>query len=91
MDLIELLGLFAALFTTVANIPQTIKVIRSGSTKSISAITYSLLFLGMCLWVVYGICKDDFPIILANGIAALLCGIILFIKVVAIIRKQDNE
>jgi MtN3 and saliva related transmembrane protein len=91
MDAIEALGLVAALFTTVANIPQAIKVIRTRSTKSISAVTYSMLFLGMLLWVTYGICKNDLPIILANSVAALLCGIILVIKLIAIIKKTDKN
>ena len=91
MDEIEILGLTAAFLTTVANIPQTIKIIRTRSTKSISAFTYSLLFAGMLLWVVYGICKKDLPIILANGIAALLCGIILVIKLIAIATHNDKD
>jgi MtN3 and saliva related transmembrane protein len=80
MNLIQILGLGAAVLTTAANIPQTIKVIRTGSTKSLSAATYAMLFLGMILWVIYGILREDIPIILANGIAGLLCGIILGMK-----------
>jgi MtN3 and saliva related transmembrane protein len=80
MDEVKVLGLVAAALTTVANIPQTIKVVKTRSTKSISAVTYALLFAGMVLWVVYGVLKTDLPIILANGIAAALCLTILFVK-----------
>ena len=80
MDYIQVLGLAAAFFTTIANIPQAIKVIRTGSTKSLAASTYAMLFLGMALWVVYGVIRKDVPIILANAIAGLLCGIILSMK-----------
>jgi MtN3 and saliva related transmembrane protein len=80
MDYIQALGLGAAFFTTIANIPQTIKVIRTGSTKSLAASTYAMLFLGMALWVAYGIIREDIPVILANAIAGILCGIILFMK-----------
>jgi len=79
--MIQLLGLAAAVFTTAANIPQTIKVIKTKSTKSLSAATYAMLFVGMLLWVIYGVLREDVPIILANSIAGLLCGIILFMKV----------
>jgi len=90
MDYTEALGLLAAFFTTVANIPQAIKVIKTRDVKSISAATYSMLFIGMLLWVVYGIIKDDFPIILANSIAAALCGVILIMKIIC--RKTpDND
>ncbi|WP_294820230.1 SemiSWEET transporter [uncultured Flavobacterium sp.] len=80
MDYIEALGLAAAFFTTVANVPQAIKVIRTGSTKSLSAPTYAMLFIGLVMWTVYGFIRTDLPVILGNIIAAALCGIILSIK-----------
>jgi MtN3 and saliva related transmembrane protein len=83
MDYVQLLGLLAAIFITGANIPQVLKVIKTRSTKSLSTATYSLLFTGGLLWVVYGIMRQDIPIILANAISAILCGIILFIKLLA--------
>lgn len=81
MDATEALGLAAAFFTTVANIPQAVKVIRTRSTKSLSARTYALLFTGLVIWVVYGFLINDLPVILGNIVAATLCGIILFYKV----------
>jgi len=91
MDDVEILGLVAAAFTTIANIPQTIKIVKTRSTKSISAITYAMLFVGMVLWVVYGIIKTDLPIILANGIAAALCGTILTVKCWAKYRGTETS
>ena len=90
MDYTEALGLGAAFLTTVANIPQAIKVIKTKSTKSLSARTYSLLFAGMVLWVVYGILIDDLPVILANCIAGSLCGIILFMKLFLPAKQEDE-
>lgn len=80
MDYIEALGLAAAFFTTLANVPQAIKVIRTRSTKSLSAPTYAMLFLGLLMWTTYGIIRNDLPVILGNVIAAALCGTILSIK-----------
>lgn len=91
MDYTEALGLLAAFFTTVANIPQAMKVIKTRDVKSISAATYSMLFIGMLLWVVYGIIKDDFPIILANSIAAALCGVILIMKIICRNTPDNDE
>lgn len=88
MDYIEALGLLAAFFTTVANIPQAIKVIRTRNVKDLSALTYAMLFIGMLLWVGYGIIRNDFPIILANAIAGALCGIILAMKLIC--RKETQ-
>lgn len=91
MDFIQILGLLAAVFTTAANIPQTIKVIRTRSTKSLSWATYAMLFVGMTLWVIYGIMRKDIPIILANAVAGSLCGIILFIKLLALYRGRKDR
>ena len=80
MDNIEALGLAAAFFTTVANVPQAIKVMRTRSTKSLSAPTYAMLFAGLLMWTAYGIIRGDLPVILGNVIAAALCGTILGVK-----------
>ena len=80
MDYIEIIGLAAAFFTTVANIPQTYTIIKERSTKSISITTYSSLVLGCGLWLLYGILKNDLPIIIANGIALATAAAILFLK-----------
>ena len=80
MDYIQILGLVAAVLTTAANIPQAYKIIKTKSTKSISTMTYSLLLTGFIVWITYGFLRDDLPIILANGISALVCITILFLK-----------
>jgi MtN3 and saliva related transmembrane protein len=89
MDYIEIVGLGAALFTTVSNIPQALKIVRTKETKGVSTKTYSILFTGLVLWVVYGFLRNDFPLILANGISALICGIVLFLKLTS--RKILND
>ncbi len=88
MDYLQILGLAAAALTTVANVPQAIKMIRTKSTKSISVVAYSILFTGLLLWLAYGIMKNDLPIILANAASALVAGIILTMK---IIGKKEAE
>ncbi len=80
MDYIQILGLAAAALTTAANIPQAYKIVKTKSTKSISTITYSLLLTGFIVWIIYGIYREDVPIIIANGISALVSITILFLK-----------
>ncbi len=89
MNYVEILGLAAAALTTAANIPQAIKMIKTRSTKSISAVTYAMLFTGLVLWLIYGIYIDDLPIILANSISAAISGIILVMKLTA--RKDQKK
>ncbi|MFV8271213.1 SemiSWEET family sugar transporter [Flavobacterium sp. GT2N3] len=93
MDYIQILGLAAAAFTTGANFPQTYKIIKTKSTKDISKITYSMLFCGGIMWLIYGILKNDIPIIIANGISAIICGIILSLKFCSkkVLEKLDKK
>ncbi|RZJ60751.1 MAG: hypothetical protein EOO45_14990 [Flavobacterium sp.] len=85
-----MIGLSAAFFTTAANVPQAIKVIKTGSTKSLAASTYMMLLAGGILWVIYGVMRDDTPVILANSIAGTLCGIILFMKLMALYKDRKT-
>lgn len=91
MDYIEATGLAAAFFVTVANIPQAVKLIKTKSAKSLAASTYAMLLAGGILWVLYGIFKNDFPIILANSISGSLCGFILFVKLIELYKTKKKK
>ena len=80
MDAIQIIGLLAAALTTAANLPQAYIIIREKSTQHISSVTYILLLLGTASWVVYGVAKADWPIIIANSISVMTCTIILLLK-----------
>lgn len=80
MDVIQTTGYAAAFLTMVCNIPQAIKIIRTKDTKSVSAVTYSLLLAGLVLWVIYGFMRNDLPVILCNSFSALFCATVLFLK-----------
>lgn len=80
MDYVQILGFLAAVLTTVANVPQTYKIIKTKSTKDISTLTYSFLIMGFVLWVTYGIIREDYPVLIANSISLLVCTTILLLK-----------
>lgn len=79
-SLIEWVGLAAAFCTTVAYVPQVLRVWRTRSTKDISLGTFSVLSFGIVLWVVYGIAIGSLPVTLANVATLLLTGAILALK-----------
>jgi len=78
--LIEWVGLAAAFCTTVAYIPQVLRVWRTRSTQDISLGTFSVLNVGIVLWLIYGFAISSLPIILANIVTLLLTGAILGFK-----------
>ena len=82
----DLVGFTAAFCTTIAFLPQAIKVIRTRDTSSLSLAMYAIFTLGVALWLAYGIIKNDWVIIMANVITLLLAVVILCTKVVNELR-----
>jgi len=79
MDIIDLIGILAGVFTTIAVIPQIYKAIQTKKTTDISPIFFSILITGVALWTIYGVLKKDYPIIVTNGISVILNSIMLII------------
>ena len=79
MGMITLLGLVAAICTTVSLLPQVIKTIKTKHTKDLSLSTYAVLTTGIFLWFLYGILIKDLPLVLANGITLIFTATILFL------------
>ena len=77
IDQNEIIGLIAAVCTTFAFIPQVIKVWKTKQTMDLSLRMYSIMFIGILLWLVYGIRIDSLSIILANVVTSILVGTIL--------------
>ena len=77
IDQNEIIGLIAAVCTTFAFIPQVMKVWKTKQTKDLSLRMYSIMFIGIILWLVYGIRIDSLSIIMANIVTVTLVGTIL--------------
>ncbi len=77
IDQNEIIGLIAAVCTTFAFIPQVMKVWKTKQTKDLSLRMYSIMFIGIILWLVYGIRIDSLSIIMANVVTATLVGTIM--------------
>lgn len=80
MDKIEILGLLAAGFTTSAFIPQVVRAWKNKSTRDISLLMYLVFVTGTLLWFIYGMYHESLAIMLANGITAVLGGIMVILK-----------
>lgn len=72
MDFTMFLGLFAGVCTTLAVVPQLIKAWKTKKVDDISPLMFTILIIGVGLWVVYGILKKDIAIIATNGLSLLL-------------------
>ncbi len=74
------IGFFAAFCTTVAFLPQAIKVYKTKSTKDISLYMFLIFTVGVLSWLIYGLIINDWPIILANAVTLILSFFILVYK-----------
>ena len=87
--LTEAIGTIAAILTTASFLPQAIKTVKSGNTKGISLLMYSLFVVGVFLWIIFGALIDTKIIVIANSVTFILAGIILVIKIKN--RKKDER
>ena len=79
MDLTTIIGLVAAIFTTTSYFPQLKKCWDTGKTEDLSLKMFSILAVGIALWVTYGVLKKDLVIVLANVVSlSCLAGILFF-------------
>lgn len=68
----NILGLVAGGITSVAMLPQLIKVLKEKNVEDLSWLMITSLIVGLSLWVWYGFIKEELPIILSNAFAVLV-------------------
>ncbi len=76
----KIVGIIAAVCTTIGFIPQIIRGIRTKRLDDVSPAMYILLMFGVSLWVSYGIHLGDTIIIAANSAAASFSALILILR-----------
>ena len=87
MDWTNVLGLVAGICTTAAVVPQLLKAWKTKEVEDVSPGMFFVLVAGLALWVVYGVIRNDFPIIATNGTALLLNGLMLYL----LFRYDDKK
>ena len=80
MEMTSLVGFAAGFLTTIAFIPQVVKIWRSKSADDVSLATFLAFTVGVGLWLTFGILQKEPPIILWNGVTLVLAGAILAMK-----------
>ena len=80
MESANILGLLAGALTTVAFIPQVIKIWKTKHARDISLGMFAIFSLGVLLWLFYGIQIESLPVIVANTVTMGLSLTILIFK-----------
>lgn len=74
------MGFAAGALVTLSLVPQIIRVFTLRSAREISMLFTGLMFVGILMWLGYGISESLFPVILWNAIGALLVAMLLYAK-----------
>lgn len=76
----DLIGSVAGVLTTVAFVPQLLKIHASKSGRDVSARTFLIFSIGVVLWLVYGVRIRSAPVVFANLVTLVLSVVILALK-----------
>ncbi len=91
MTLISIIGVLAAIVSTINQLPQAFKTIRSKDTHSLSLWMYIMVWIATSLWLLYGILLKDFPLILSNSISIMPITYILWTKIRNTLNGKDKD
>jgi MtN3 and saliva related transmembrane protein len=81
MNWTQIIGLAAGILTASSLIPQVVKTLKEKKAEDVSLIMLFVLQSGLVLWIVYGIKKDDLPIILTNCFSLLVNIVMVVLRI----------
>lgn len=87
-NLIQIVGILAAIASTTSFVPQAWKIISTRDVEGLSFKMYSLTVTAFLLWLVYGVGKGDWALIVPNAICLMLT---IFILVMIALPKDKRE
>ncbi|WP_338986158.1 SemiSWEET family sugar transporter [Spiroplasma endosymbiont of Thecophora atra] len=88
---IEILGYLVAICIPLPFLPQTIKLIKTRNTSGLSIFSYNIYQLGGLIFLIFGILRNDIPMITCQTITAILNFIIIGIIVNNLIKQKNKE
>jgi MtN3 and saliva related transmembrane protein len=78
MNWTQIIGLSAGVCTSCSLLPQVVKTLKEKKADDVSLVMLFVLQAGLILWIVYGVKRNDVPIIATNCFS-LLVNIIMVI------------
>lgn len=87
MDTTQIIGLTAGVLTAGSMLPQVVKSWKEKKAEDVSLIMLIVLIAGIALWILYGIKKNDLPIIATNAFSMLVNVTMIVLR----IKFKDNK
>ncbi len=69
---------FTGTIMSLGYVPQIQKIWKRKSVEDISIPTFIILFVGLIVWLLYGLSINAYPIIIANSIGLVVIGVLIF-------------
>ncbi len=85
--LVEVVGLVGATFTTLAFVPQVVKIWKNRSSNGVSLSMYVCMLVGIIIWLAYGILINSIAVIVANILSGILQVVIIFLT----LKNRKND
>ena len=63
----QVIGIIAGVCTGVSLLPQLIKIKKEKSSDGMSTGMLVILLVGLSGWIVYGVMREDYPVIITNA------------------------
>jgi MtN3 and saliva related transmembrane protein len=80
MDAIEIVGHFGAFLSSVTFIPQVYKAWQTKSVGDLSLTMMIIVFTSTIVWLVYGVSKMIWPVIVCNSVICALSVLLIYFK-----------
>lgn len=76
----DIFGYLATSLNLVMLLPQVIHTWKTKHTKGLSLTTLLMFTAGCVLWIIYGVAKTAYPVILANVVVGGMNIVLIFLK-----------
>ncbi len=86
----EAIGFWAGILTTVAFVPQVVRTWRVGG-EQLSWLMLGLFGAGVGLWFIYGVLRQSWPLMFANGLTGVQVVFIIGLKLWRAIRVPARK
>lgn len=77
----EIIGFSAAILTTAAFLPQVYKTWKTKDVSGLSLPMLIMFFVGVFLWLIYGIYKESPSMISANAVTVVSAFFLMYFKI----------
>jgi len=80
-DVWTYLGFLAGALTSTGYLPQIVKGLRTKRMHDVSLLMPAVLGVGMLLWLIYGLAREDIVIVIANIVGSSLTALLVAMKI----------